>query len=106
MVPDQYPLPLIQEQVDKVRDARLFSKMDVCAGCNNIRIHEGDEYKATFKTNMGLFKNTVMPFGLQNAPSVFQRMMNTQFINIIAMGKVIIYMDDILVATRDNKEEH
>jgi hypothetical protein len=63
-VPDRYLLPLIQELVDKVRDARLFSKVDVCMGYNNIRIKEGDEYKATFKTNMGLFENTVMPFGL------------------------------------------
>jgi hypothetical protein len=105
-VPDRYPLPLIQELVDKVWDARLFSKMDVRAGYNNIRIKEGDEYKAAFKTNMGLFENTVMPFRLKNAPSVFQRMMNTQFADIIATGRVIIYMDDILVATRDNPEEH
>jgi hypothetical protein len=92
--------------VDKVRDARLFSKMDVCAGYNNIRIKEGDEYKAAFKTNMGLFENTVMLFGLRNTPLVFQRMMNAQFADIIATGRVIIYMDDILVATHNNLEEH
>ncbi len=105
-VPDRYPLPLIQELVDKVRDARLFTKMDVRAGYNNIHFREGDEEKAAFKTNMGLFEPTVMPFRLRNAPAVFQRMMNTQFADIIATGKVIIYMDDILVATRDDKEEH
>ncbi len=105
-VPDQYPLPLIQELVDKVCDAWLFTKMDVCAGYNNIRFREGDKEKATFKTNMGLFEPTVMPFGLRNAPAVFQRMMNTQFADIIATGRVVIYMDDILVATRDDKAEH
>jgi len=105
-VPDRYPLPLIQELVDKVWDAHLFTKMDVHAGYNNIRFREGDEEKAAFKTNMGLFEPTVMPFGLRNALAVFQRMMNTQFADIIATGQVIIYMDDILVATRDNKEEH
>ncbi len=105
-VPDRLPLPLIQELVDKVRDAWLFTKMDVRAGYNNIHFREGDEEKAAFKTNMGLFEPTVMPFGLRNAPAVFQRMMNTQFADIIAMGKVIIYMDDILVATKDDKEEH
>ncbi len=105
-VPDRYPLPLIQELVDKVRDVRLFTKMDVCAGYNNIRFREGDEEKAAFKTNMGLFEPTVMPFRLHNAPAVFQRMMNTQFADIIAIGKVIIYMDDILVATRNDPEEH
>ncbi len=105
-VPDRYPLPLIQELVDKVRDARLFTKMDVRAGYNNIHFREGDEEKAAFKTNMGLFKPTVMPFGLRNAPAVFQQMMNTQFADIITTGKVIIYMDDILVATKDDPEEH
>jgi len=106
MVPDRYPLPLIQELVDKVQDARLFTKMDVHTGYNNIRFRDGNEEKAAFKTNMGLFEPTVMPFGLRNAPAVFQRMMNMQFTDIIATGKVIIYMDDILVVTRDNKEEH
>jgi hypothetical protein len=85
-IPDRYPLPLIQELVDKVQDARLFSRVDVQAGYNNIRIREGDKYKAAFKTNMGLYENTVMPFGLRNTPSVFQRMMNTQFVDIIATG--------------------
>jgi hypothetical protein len=70
-VPDRYPLPLIQELVDKVRNARIFSKVDVRAGYNNIRVKEGDEHKTAFKTNMGLYENTVMPFGLKNAPAVF-----------------------------------
>ena len=88
---DWYPLPLIQELVDKVQNVRLFTKMNVCAGYNNIRFWEGDEAKATFKTNMGLFEPTVMPFGLCNTPVVFQRMMNTQFADITATGEVIIY---------------
>ena len=105
-IPDRYPLPLIQELVDKVRDARIFTKMDVRAGYNNIRFREGDESKAAFKTNIGLFEPTVMPFGLRNAPAVFQRMMNTQFTDIIATGKVIIYMDDILISTKEDIKEH
>ncbi len=80
--------------------------MDVHTGYNNICFREGDEEKAAFKTNMGLFKPTVMPFRLRNALAVFQRMMNMQFADIVATGKVIIYMDDILVATRDDKTKH
>ena len=76
------------------------------AGYNNIRFWEGDEAKATFKTNMGLFEPTVMPFGLCNAPAAFQRMMNTQFADITVTGEVIIYMDDILIATEDDVEKH
>jgi hypothetical protein len=80
--------------------------MDVCAGYNNIQFREGDELKVAFKTNDGLFELTVMPFGLRNAPAVFQRMMNTQFVDIVATGKAIIYMDNILVATIDNVMVH
>ena len=104
-VPDRYPLPLIQELVDKVRDARLFTKIDVRAGYNNIRFREGDESKATFKTNKGLFEPTVMPFGLRNAPAVFQHMVNMQFTDILAEG-TINYMDDFLVATPNDKKLH
>ena len=104
-VPDRYPLPLIQELVDKVRDARLFTKIDVHAGYNNIRFREGDESKATFKTNKGLFEPTVMPFGLRNAPAVFQHMVNMQFTDILAEG-TINYMDDFLVATPNDKKLH
>ena len=100
-VPDRYPLPLIQELVDKVKDARLFTKIDVRAGYNNIRFREGDESKAAFKTNEGLFEPTVMPFGLRNAPAVFQCMVNTQFADILAKGDTVNYMDDFLVATKD-----
>ncbi len=55
---------------------------------------------------MGLFEPMVMPFGLRNAPAVFQCMMNTQFTDIIATGQVVIYIDDILIATKDNLKEH
>ena len=105
-IPDRYPLPLIQELVDKVQNARLFTKMDVHAGYNNIRFREGNEANAAFKTNMGLYEPTVMPFGLRNTPAVFQRMMNMQFADVTASGQVIIYMDDILIATEDNTKKH
>src|SRR6202012_4237417 len=91
--------------VDKVRDVHLFTKIDVRAGYNNICFREGDESKATFKTNKGLFEPTVMPFGLRSAPAIFQRMVNMQFADILAEG-TINYMDDFLVATPDDKELH
>ena len=100
-VPDQYPLPLIQELMDKVKDAQLFTKINVHTRYNNIRFREGDKSKATFKTNKGLFKPTVMLFGLRNAPAVFQHMVNTQFADILAKGDTINYMDDFLVPTKD-----
>jgi hypothetical protein len=80
--------------------------VDVRAGYNNIRVKEGDKHKTAFKTNTGLYENTVMPFGLKNAPAVFQRFMNTEFTDLTATGKVIIYMDDILIATEDDITIH
>ena len=80
--------------------------MDVHAGYNNIRFREGDKAKVAFKMNMRLYKPTVMPFGLRNAPAVFQQMMNMQFADITATGKVIIYMDNILIATEDDLQIH
>ena len=100
-VPDRYPLPLIQELVGKVKDARLFTKIDVHARYNNIQFREGNKSKAAFKTNKGLFEPTVMPFRLRSAPAVFQLMVNTQFTDILAKGDTINYMDDFLVATKD-----
>ncbi len=58
--------------------------MDVRAGYNNIQFRKGNEPKAAFKTNMGLFEPMVMPFGLRNVSAVFQCMMNTQFMDIIS----------------------
>jgi hypothetical protein len=105
-VADNGTIPLLQEEINKVKDAQLFTKLDIRTGYNNIQIREGDKHKAAFKTNMGLFEPVVMPFGLQNAPAVFQRMMNMQFADLIATGKVQVYIDDILIATEDDPAVH
>ena len=86
--------------------AKLFTKVDICEGFYNIHVTEGDECKAAFKTNSGLYEPTVMQFGLKNVPTIFQRMMNMQFADIIAQGNVIIYFYNILIATEDDLEVH
>src|SRR5712664_3850895 len=78
--------------------------MDVRWGYNNIRIKEGDEWKAAFRTNVGLFEPTVMFFGLTNSPATFQSFMNSIFKPLIDRGVIAVYMDDILVFTKTNKE--
>ena len=105
-VKNNHPLPLISELIDQVAKALLFSKVDVQKGFNNIWIKEGDEWKAAFKTNKGLFKLTVMFFGLTNCPSTFQSMMDTIFKDLVLTGEVVIYMDDILIATPDDLIHH
>src|SRR5712671_3101166 len=76
---NRYPLPLIPQLINRVRMKKLFTKFDIRWGYNNVRIKEGDEWKAAFITNEGLYEPTVMFFGLTNSPATFQAMMNTIF---------------------------
>lgn len=103
-VKNRYPLPLISELLDKLQDAKYFSKVDIRWGFTNIRIKEGDEWKAAFLTNRGLYEPLVMFFGMCNAPATFQKMMNDIFKDLIAEGKIIVYMDDILIFTKTEQE--
>ena len=80
--------------------------MDIHWGFNNIRIKEGDEWKAAFTTKFGLFKPTVMFFSLCNSPASFQHMINARFKIVLDSGFVFICMDDILVVGRTLKELH
>src|SRR5271154_3894399 len=82
--------------MDKLQGAKYFTKLDVRWGYNNIRIKKGDEWKAAFKTNRGLFEPTVMFFGMCNSPATFQAMMDSTFKDMIEQNKTIVYMDDIL----------
>ena len=105
-VKNAYPLPLISELIDKLRNAQYFTALDVRWGYNNIRIKEGDEWKAAFITNRGLFEPLVMYFGLCNSPATFQTMMNNLFHIEIAEGVVLVYMDDILIFTVTLEQHH
>jgi hypothetical protein len=104
-VKNKYPLPLISELVNQLHGAKYFTKLDVQWGFNNVRIQEGDEWKAAFQTNQGLFEPLVMFFGLTNSPATFQTMMNDMFTDMISEGVVVVYLDDILIFTKD-LEEH
>lgn len=104
-VKNRYPLPLAQDIINRLRGAKVFSKMDVRWGYYNIRIAEGDEWKAAFTTSRGLFEPRIMFFGLTNAPATFQSLMNTIFADMVAKGLVAVYLDDILVFTQ-TLEEH
>lgn len=95
-IKNRYPLPLIQESLDRLKSAKYFSKLDLRGAYNLIRINPGEEWKTAFRTRYGLFEYLVMPFGLCNAPASFQGMINEvlrEFLDIC----VIIYLDDILV---------
>ncbi|CEL53147.1 hypothetical protein RSOLAG1IB_11279 [Rhizoctonia solani AG-1 IB] len=99
-----YPLPRPNDLMSKLRRARLFTKLDLRWGYNNVRVKEGDEWKTVFQTKYGLFKTLVMPFGLSGAPGTFQAMMNKVFQDLLDVS-VIIYLDDILIFS-SNPDEH
>jgi hypothetical protein len=105
MIKNQYPLPLISELVNQLCGAKYFTKLDVRWGYNNVRMKEGNEWKAAFRTNRGLFKPLVMFFRLTNSPFTFQTMMNDIFQDLIMEGVVCVYLNDILIFTK-SIEEH
>ena len=102
-IKNSYPLPLISELIDSMGTKGVFTKMDLRWGYNNIRIKEGDEWKAAFTTHLGSFEPTVMYFELTNSPATFQAMMNDLFRDMINKGDIATFIDDILVATKIEK---
>jgi hypothetical protein len=104
-IKNRYPLPLPADIINRLSGAKYFSKFDVRWGYTNVRIKEGDEWKAAFTTSRGLFEPRVMFFGLTNSPATFQALMNTIFADLIAKGRVAVYLDDILVFSMD-LEQH
>jgi len=104
-IKNEYPLPLIADILNGVGKRKVFTKLDLRWGYNNVRIKEGDEWKAAFTTHIGAYEPTVMYFGLTNSPATFQTMMNNLFRDLINQGNTATFIDDILVAT-DTEEGH
>ena len=103
---NRYPLPLLAELVDKVPGRDFYTTLDVRWGYHNIRIKDGDQWKAAFKTNRGLYEPDVMYFGLTNSPASWQALMDDRFCAEIAQGWLKIYMDDFLIATYGSRADH
>jgi len=104
-VKNNYPLPLISDVLENIRMKKVFTKMDLRWGYNNVRIKEGDEWKATFMTLEGSFEPTVMFFGLTNSLATFQAMMNELLRDLINIEKVAVFIDDVIVGT-ESEEGH
>ena len=95
-VKNRYPLPLIRETLDRLSHARYFTKLDIIAAFNRLRMKEGEEWKTAFRTRYGLFEYLVMPFGLHGAPAFFQHYINDilrEYLDIFCTA----YIDDILI---------
>ena len=103
---NRYPLPLMNELRDRVQGAKIFMKIDLKWGYNLIRIKEGDEWETAFWTRCGVYEYLVMPFGLANAPTTFQNMINKVLRDLIDQG-VVTYMDNILIySPTENEHVH
>ena len=100
---DNFPLPRIDEMLNKLGDATYFSKLDCSSGYWQIPLSESDKFKTAFRTKYGLYEFNVIPFGLINAPSHFQRIMN-QLIEPYSKF-CSVYLDDVIVFS-NTLEEH
>ncbi|XP_053486038.1 uncharacterized protein LOC128610642 [Ictalurus furcatus] len=100
----RYLLPLVASALEQLRSATLFTKLDLRSAYNLIRIREGDEWKTAFSTTSGHYEYLVMPYGLTNAPSVFQNLINDALRDMLGRY-VIAYIDDILIYST-SLEEH
>ncbi|CAJ0951836.1 unnamed protein product [Ranitomeya imitator] len=100
----QYPLPLLSDLFARIKGASWFTKIDLRGAYNLVRIRQGDEWKTAFNTPEGHYEYLVMPFGLANAPSVFQSFIHDIFREYLDKF-LIVYLDDILIFS-DDWESH
>jgi len=102
-IKNRYPLPRIDEIMDRINGAQRYTKLDLQGAYNLVRIAQGEEWKTAFHTKMGLYEYLVMPMGLTNVPASFQALMNHVLWDHI--DKICaVYLDDILVYSKDPKE--
>ena len=103
-IKNKYPLPIFDDLVDQLSGAKIFFKIDLKTGYNQIIIKESDIEKTAFCSRFGHYEYLVMSFELTNAPAIFMNLMNTIFREFLGVF-ILVFMDDILVFSK-NEEEH
>ena len=103
MVKKNYPLPFISDVIKNISTKKIFMKIDLRQGYNNVRIKEGDKQKAVFTTLKKSFEPTVIFFRLTNSPATFQTMMNELLRDLINTGKVVAFIDNMIIGMKDEE---
>lgn len=96
-VRDRYPLPLIEDHIDRLGNSKYFSCLNMASGFYQIPIHQASIHKTGFVTPEGHYEFIIMPFGLCNSPTVYQRIINTTLRKLIEAGSVLVYVNDVLL---------
>ncbi|GBL99245.1 Transposon Ty3-G Gag-Pol polyprotein [Araneus ventricosus] len=104
LVKDRFPLPLIEDVLDKLQDAKVYSTLDLKNGFFHVEVNEDCKHFTSFIVPDGQFEFNKVPFGLSTSPSVFQRYVYSIFRELMRKGIVIIYMDDLIIPAKDEDE--
>lgn len=104
IIKERFPLPLIEDQIDKLKEAQIFTSLDLKNGFLHVDVNKDSQKYTSFVTPKAQFEFIKMPFGLCTAPSVFQRFINDIFHDYINDGTVLAYLDDLIIPARTEEE--
>ncbi|GBM26401.1 Transposon Tf2-6 polyprotein [Araneus ventricosus] len=106
LVKDRFPLPVIEDVLDKLQDAKVYSTLDLKNGFFHVEVNEDCKHFTSFVVPDGQFEFNKVPFDLSTSPSVFQRYVYSIFRELMRKGIVIIYMDDLIIPAKDEDEAY